>query len=122
MGDLCTDEFSAWFDALDKVEQSAIEKRVDLLADQGPALQRPVVGEITTSKYPNMKELRASAGPARLRVLFLFDPRGEAILLLGADKSEDSQFNCWHTTAIPAAETLYENFLKASGQTDERTR
>jgi hypothetical protein len=32
---------------------------VELLAQSGPALRRPVVGEITTSTYKNMKELRA---------------------------------------------------------------
>ena len=117
-----TDEFATWYDELDKDEQSAIEKRIDLLADQGPALRRPVVGEITSSKYQNMKEPRASAGPAKLRVLFLFDPRREAILLLGGDKSEDQQWNYWYPTAIATAETLYENYLNETGQHDDRNR
>lgn len=57
-----------------------------LLAEHGPALWRPVVGEITSSRHPNMKELRASKGGA-LRVLFSFDPRRHAILLFGGDKT-----------------------------------
>jgi hypothetical protein len=36
---------------------------VELLKEHGPSLKRPLVGEITTSKIKNMKELRpGSAG------------------------------------------------------------
>lgn len=40
-----------------------------------------------------MKELRAAKGGA-LRVLFVFDPRRMAILLLGGDKS--GEWNEWY--------------------------
>jgi len=43
-------------------------------------------------------------------VLFIFDPRREAILLLGGDKS--GQWSKWYATAIPEAEQLYEDYLK----------
>ena len=85
-----TDEFAAWYGSLDAKDQSKVDERVELLEQSGPALRRPVVGEITTSTYKNMKELRAKSGRAHLRVLFIFDPSREAILLLGGDKAEDS--------------------------------
>lgn len=44
------------------------------------------IASIKGSRHHNMKELRASEGGA-LRVLFAFDPRRQAILLLGGDKS-----------------------------------
>ena len=75
-----------------------------LLAQVGPNLKRPVVGEITSSRHANMKELRVSKGGA-LRVLFAFDPRRHAILLLGGDKT--GQWDSWYKTAIPKAEQLY---------------
>lgn len=56
-----------------------------------------------------MKELRASRGGA-LRVLFAFDPRRHAILLLGGDKS--GQWNAWYRRAIPEADALYEIHLE----------
>ena len=80
-----------------------------LLAETGPGLGRPVVGAITGSRRSNMKELRVSQGGA-LRVLFAFDPRRHAILLLGGDKS--GQWNEWYTRAIPEADVLYDVHLE----------
>ncbi len=63
---------------------------------------------IHRSRHHNMKELRASKGGA-LRVLFMFDPRRQMILLLGGDKS--SSWNDWYKTAIPNADDLYDGYL-----------
>lgn len=71
--------------------------------------ERPVVGEIETSRHPNMKELRVSQGGA-LRVLFVFDPRRHAILLLGGDKS--GQWEDWYKVAVPKADDLYDTHLQ----------
>ncbi|WP_420432266.1 type II toxin-antitoxin system RelE/ParE family toxin [Candidatus Poriferisocius sp.] len=81
-----TNEFGRWWDGLTHAQQEALDDRVMLLAEQGPSLKRPVVGEIGSSRHSNMKELRASKRGA-LRVLFAFDPRRHAILLLGGNKS-----------------------------------
>lgn len=56
-----------------------------------------------------MKELRASQDGA-LRVLFMFDPRRQVILLLGGDKSGD--WNAWYEGAVPMADDLYDKYLK----------
>ncbi len=53
-------------------------------------------------------------------MLFIFDPRREAILLLGGDKS--GQWAKWYAAAIPQAERLYEDYLaelKAQGFFDD---
>lgn len=70
------------------VQREAVTDQVDLLAERGPDLGRPVVDRIHSSRHQSMKELRAAKGGA-LRVLFSFDPRRQAILLLGGDKSGD---------------------------------
>ncbi|HDH27224.1 MAG TPA: diaminopimelate decarboxylase [Actinobacteria bacterium] len=80
-----------------------------LLAEHGPSLKRPLVGEITSSRHPNMKELRVSKAGA-LRVLFAFDPQRHAILLLGGKKS--GQWEQWYLWAIPAADDLYDTHLQ----------
>ena len=52
--------------------------------------------------------------------MFIFDPRREAILLVGGDKS--GQWAKWYRTAIPEAERLYEEYLEeleALGLPDE---
>lgn len=104
-----TNEFEAWWNGLDIAQQEALADRVELLAENGPGLKRPVVGEITSSRHPNMKELRVSSGGA-LRVLFAFDPRRDAILLLGGDKS--GQWQQWYREAIPLADDMYDEHIK----------
>jgi hypothetical protein len=105
-----TDEFEHWWHEITQEQQEALDDRVMLLAEHGPALKRPVIAEIASSRHPNMKELRVSKGGA-LRVLFAFDPRRHAILLLGGDKSE--RWDDWYRWAIPAADDLYDTHLLA---------
>ena len=104
-----TDEFGTWWDNLTIPQQEALAARVDLLAARGPALKRPVVGEIKGSAYdPQMKELVIEQ-EGSLRVLFIFDPRRSAILLIGGDKT--GTWNDWYRTAIPHADELYAEHL-----------
>jgi len=106
-----TNEFNEWYQELDADQRAAIDVRVDLLADKGPNLKRPVVGEIVGSKFdPQMKELRMSVGKSTLRVLFIFDPRRTAILLLGGNKT--GQWRDWYSSAIPEADHLYDVYLE----------
>ena len=55
-----------------------------------------------------MKELRAAKGGA-LRVLLCFDPRRQAILLLGGDKT--GAWNEWYEWAVRLADDLYDEYL-----------
>lgn len=104
-----TDEFATWFATLNEEQQEAVAACVRLLEQRGPALRRPAVGEIQSSTFsPRMKELRCSADGS-LRVLFIFDPRRTAILLLGGNKT--GQWDEWYRTAIPAADALYRIYL-----------
>ncbi len=104
-----TNEFEEWWRDLTEQQQEALDERVMLLAEHGPILKRPVVGEIGSSRHPNMKELRVSKA-GTLRVLFAFDPRRHAILLLGGDKS--GQWAEWYQWAIPQADDLYNTHLQ----------
>lgn len=103
-----TDAFLDWWDGLSIEQQEALTDRVGLLAERGPDLGRPVVDRIQTSRHHNMKELRASQRGA-LRVLFMFDPRRQVILLIGGDKS--GEWNVWYETAVPLADDLYDEYL-----------
>jgi len=90
-----TDEFVAWFGSLTPKQKAVVIDRVDMLAAEGPLLRRPYVGEIKTSAFaPRMKELVCEAGGDSLRVLFIFDPRRTAILLLGGNKT--GRWNEWY--------------------------
>ena len=104
-----TDEFADWYGALTDAEQDAVIAVVELLAEHGPSLDRPYADRIKGSKHHNMKELRPRGKAKNCRVLFMFDPRREAILLVGGDKT--GQWERWYVTAIPRAEELYDEYL-----------
>lgn len=103
-----TDEFEAWWDTLSVDEQDRVGAAVETLETGGPALGRPFVDNIHRSRHPGMKELRPRA--SSLRILFAFDPRRTAILLLGGDKSGD--WNAWYGRMIPVADRLYDEHLE----------
>jgi hypothetical protein len=69
-----TDQFKDWWMGLTDDQREAVADRVELLAERGPDLGRPVVDRIHASRHQTMKELRAAKGGS-LRVLFSFDPR-----------------------------------------------
>jgi len=104
-----TDEFFAWWQQLSEKEQRSVDFAVDHLQVEGPALGRPLVDTITGSRHANMKELRPLGG--NMRVVFAFDPRRMAILLLGGDKS--GQWNAWYQRMIPIADNLYDEHLES---------
>jgi hypothetical protein len=104
-----TDQFLDWWRGLTSDQQESLTDRVDLLAERGPDLGRPVVDRIQTSRHHNMKEPRAAQG-GPLRVLFMFDPRRQVILLLGGDKT--GAWNDWYSWAVPAADDLYDEYLE----------
>lgn len=103
-----TDEFESWWDGLTVDQQESLTDRIGLLAERGPGLGRPVVDRIQSSRHHNMKELRASQDGA-LRVLFMFDPRRQVILLIGGDKS--GEWDVWYETAVPLADNIYDKYL-----------
>jgi hypothetical protein len=80
-----TDQFGDWFEGLDITERRIVVAAVTILEEQGPGLGRPLVDTIESSRHANMKELRPRGG--NLRILFAFDPRRMAILLIGGDKT-----------------------------------
>lgn len=111
-----TDEFEEWWNGLTEDQQDAITARVLLLGEHGPGLGRPLVDTIAGSRHANMKELRASQDGV-LRVLFAFDPRRNAILLIGGDKS--GRWKQWYEANIPVADDLYDEHLKALEEEDD---
>lgn len=84
--------------------------KVGLLRRFGPALRRPHSGSITSSKHPNVRELIIQHAGRPYRVLYLFDPRRYAILLLGGDKTGDDR---WYEKFVPIADRLFDEHLAA---------
>ena len=112
-------EVTQWFGSLvveDPETADLVEDAVDLLAEHGPALGRPLVDTLQGSSIHNLKELRpGSAGRSEVRVLFAFDPWRRAVLLVAGDKA--GNWTHWYEQQIPMAEQRYRTHL---AEIDER--
>lgn len=107
-------EVEAWFLELcrtDPITADLVATAIDLLAEQGPALGRPLVDRLKGSAFHNMKELRpGSSGSSEVRMIFAFDPTREAVLLVAGDKS--GRWQAWYRNAIPLADARFEEHLR----------
>ncbi len=104
-----TDEFENWWNSLPEEEQDEIDAKVELLEEFGPTLPRPHADTIATSRHKNMRELRGKVRERHLRVLYAFDPRRTALLLLGGDKTGDPN---WYERNVPRADDLFDRHLE----------
>jgi hypothetical protein len=111
-------EFASWFDAQSDELKVEIGAGIRLLQEEGPALGRPRVDTVRGSKFTNMKELRVQYRGQPYRILFAFDLRRQAVLLVGGLKSTDKR---WYRTNIPIAEDRLMNYFSSmeKRQSDE---
>lgn len=105
-----TANFAVWWNSLSEDEQEEIAAKVELLEERGPALPRPHADVIVSSRHSNMKELRGKVNERHLRVLFAFDPRRTALLLIGGDKTDNPR---WYEEFVPIADDLFDRHLRA---------
>lgn len=100
-----TDEFENWWDSLDEDEQESVASYVLLLEARGPMLGFPFSSGIKESKHAHLRELRVQHAGRPYRVLYAFDPRRVAILLIGGDKTGDDR---WYEKQVPIADKTYD--------------
>ncbi len=105
-----TDEFEEWWNTLNEDEQAAVDAYVRMLEEFGVALGFPYSSDIKGSKHSQMRELRTQHKGRPYRVLYAFDPRRMAILLVGGDKTGN---NRWYEEFVPVADALYQEHLEA---------
>jgi hypothetical protein len=55
-----------------------------------------------------MRELRCQHQGRPFRVLYVFDPRRSAVLLIGGDKTGNSR---WYEDMLPKADEIYAAYL-----------
>lgn len=81
-------EVADWYGSFDNATAALSTAAVDLLAESGPTLGRPLVDTLRWSELAHPKKLRpGSVGRSEIRVLFAFDPRRQAILLAAGEKA-----------------------------------
>ncbi len=105
-----TDQFEQWWNSLDEDEQVSVDAIVGLLIRKGPELPYPYSSAIKDSKYGEIRELRIQHKGRPYRILYAFDPRRVAILLIGGDKTGNAR---WYKRFVPIAEKLYAEHLNS---------
>lgn len=112
------DDFATEFDALAQPLQDELLAHALLLRDFGPGLGRPTVDTLKGSKHTNMKEMRFAWAGEVWRVAFAFDPKRQAILLVGGDKGGADQRRLYKRLIATADERFDRHLalLKASSK------
>lgn len=110
-----TGDFEDWLETLNRREQKSVLQVVKLLEQAGIALGEPYSSALKGSRFP-LRELRPKRGASPLRIVYAFDPKREALLLLGGDKGQDKRF---YEQGVARAEKLWEAHLAALGAREE---
>jgi hypothetical protein len=107
-------EVRDWLHQLRRTDRASailVGQAITALLEEGPSLGRPLVDRIKGSNLHNLKELRpGSAGTTEIRILFIFDPSRNVVLLVAGDKA--GQWATWYRESIPLAEARYATYLK----------
>jgi len=112
---VATDEFADWYQDLSQSDAMAVARNVGLLEARGTTLGHPRSSAIKGSRYP-LRELRIQSGGRPLRVFYAFDPKRQAVLLLGGDKTGDNRF---YEKFVPRAESIWEMYLTEIREEEE---
>lgn len=104
-----SEEFRAWFEAQDKALRRVVTAHVGLLEEYGPQLGRPYADTLEGSSLKNLKELRVQHQGNPYRILYAFDPKRQALLLVGGNKAGDKR---WYKRMIPVAEAIFARHLE----------
>ena len=113
---LQSDSFSDWFNELSDSTKKDILRAVSILEEKGPLLGRPFVDTLKGSNLTNLKELRVQSLGNPFRIIFVFDPKRNAILLVGSNKKGVSRF---YEKMISEAEEIYKEYLEVLNEEKE---
>lgn len=109
------DAFDAELNEMPEAVQDEVLALMGLLKQFGPTLGRPRVDTLKGSRHANMKELRFTAADGVWRVAFAFDPRRQAILLVGGDKSGGSEKR-FYQQLIRKADARFDEHIARPGK------
>lgn len=107
-----SDESGGWWESLTAAEQKSVDFTVSLLQESGPTLKMPHSSGVEMSRHTRMRELRIQHEGRPYRVLYAFDQRRTAMLLIGGAKTGN---NRWFEEYVPLADAIYGRHLRDLG-------
>ncbi len=102
--------FESWYQDLDDSDAEQVAIVVDLLEARGMALGFPYSSDIKGTKV-GLRELRIQSKGRPLRVFYKFDPKRQAVLIIGGDKTGNDRF---YSEYVRRAEKLWFEYLAES--------
>lgn len=111
-------EFAIWLSDQDEDRRLRIIAHLDLLQQRGPLLSRPYAETLKGSRIAKLKELRVQHKSEPIRILFAFDSKQQAVVILGGSKQASKR---WYDTYIPIAEKIYQDYLEEQRKADEES-
>jgi hypothetical protein len=112
-------QYTEWFEEQAEELQDEILAVVGLLQREGPTLSRPYADTLKGSQHSNMKELRVQYQGEPWRILFAFDPRRFAILLVGGNKTGNAR---WYKESILIADKRFTEHLESLQDDKEKVK
>jgi len=112
-----TDEFADWYDGLEEHHRERVEASVDLLEQMGVALGFPHSSAIEGSDLA-LRELRVQSHGHAIRIFYAFDPRRDAVVIIGGDKTGVSA-DRFYREYIPRAERIFREYLIETEEKDD---
>jgi hypothetical protein len=105
---VATDEFTAWFLALNDEDGETVVYLTSLLEQKGIALGTPYSSALQGTRFP-FRELRSKSHGRALRIIYAYDKSRDAVLIIGGDKHGNPRF---YREIIPQAESIWKQYLK----------
>jgi hypothetical protein len=107
-----TDEFKSWYLALGDEDGEIVVYLASLLEQKGIALGTPYSSALRGTRFP-FRELRSKSHGRALRIIYAYDKKRDAVLIIGGDKHGNPRF---YREIIPQAESIWKAYLKEQGQ------
>jgi len=104
-----TDEFAGWFTSLEEIHVDPVVVAVSKLEQQGVALGHPASSAIKGASFA-LRELRIKSSGHALRIFYAFDPRRDAVLIIGGDKTAQNS-DAFYTQMIARSERIWKEYL-----------
>jgi hypothetical protein len=106
---IATDDFAQWYRDLDDAGSEDVDVAIGVLESRGVSLGAPRSSEIKGTSFA-LRELRLQSNARPFRIFYAFDPRRQAVLLIGGDKTGIGNKR-FYAQMIPRAERIWQEYL-----------